>query len=98
MPRRRAIHAQFFDNPVIANVDNDGHADIILALENPGLGGMHGVVAYSNQGNTWVGTRRIWNQHSYHISNISESGIVPAYEGAGWLSNNVYRSNIVRCE
>ena len=88
-----------FDNPVIVDVDNNGHADILLAMESPlGDVGMHGVIAYSNDKENWVGTRRVWNQHSYHISNVSESGIVPAYEGAGWLDHNVYRSNVVRCE
>jgi hypothetical protein len=88
-----------FDNPVIVDVDNNGHADILLAMESPlGDVGMHGVIAYSNDKENWVGTRRVWNQHSYHISNISESGIVPAFEGAGWIEHNVYRSNVVRCE
>lgn len=88
-----------FDNPVIVDVDNNGHADILLAMESPlGNVGMHGIIAYTNDKENWVGTRRVWNQHSYHISNISESGIVPAFEGAGWLDHNVYRSNVVRCE
>jgi hypothetical protein len=88
-----------FDNPVIVDVDNDGHAEILLSMETPlGDVGMHGLIAYSNQAGNWVGTRRVWNQHSYHISNISESGVVPAHEGAGWLEHNVYRSNVVMCE
>jgi hypothetical protein len=87
------------DNPVVVDVDNDGHADILVALENPmGDLGMYGVIAYSNAKNNWVGTRRVWNQHGYHITNISESGVVPAFEGAGWLEHNVYRSNVIYCE
>lgn len=88
-----------FDNPVIVDVDNNGHADILLAMESPlGSVGMHGLIAYTNDKENWVATRRVWNQHSYHITNVSESGIVPAFEGAGWLDHNVYRSNVVRCE
>jgi hypothetical protein len=88
------------DNPVVADVDNDNHAEILVSLETPGgpSAGMHGVVAYGNDKNNWVATRRVWNQHSYHITNISESGIIPAFEGSGWLTHNVYRSNTVRCE
>jgi hypothetical protein len=86
------------DNPVIADVDNDGHADIILSMESPIAGGRHGLIVYSNLKNNWVATRRVWNQHAYHISNISESGIVPALEIPNWQTENVYRSNTVRCE
>ena len=86
------------DNPVVADVDNDGHADILLSMESPVPGGRHGVIAYSNRKNNWVATRRVWNQHAYHITNISESGIVPAIEIPDWQTENVYRSNTVRCE
>jgi len=86
------------DNPVIVDVDNDGHADILLAMESAGGLGMNGLIAYGNIKNNWVATRRVWNQHGYHVSNISESGVVPATEGAGWLEHNLYRSNVVRCE
>ncbi len=87
------------DNPVVADVDNDGQADVLTVLEMPlPGGGGHGVRLYNNDKANWVGTRRIWNQHSYHITNVSESGIVPAFEGSGWLQHNVYRSNVVRCE
>ena len=87
-----------FDNPVVADIDNDNHADIVLAMESPSAAlGMYGVIAYSNHKNNWVGTRRIWNQHAYHITNISESGSVPVHEGRGWLQHNAYRSNVVVC-
>ncbi len=88
------------DNPVIADVDGDDEAEIILAMEspNPVLGTMYGVIVYSNKSHGWVSTTKIWNQHSYHITNVTESGIVPAFEGQGWIDHNVYRSNEVRCE
>ncbi len=87
------------DNPVVADVDNDNHADILLSMESVSSAfGMYGLIVYSNTKNNWVATRRVWNQHAYHITNVSESGIVPAFEGSGWLEHNVYRSNTVRCE
>ncbi len=87
------------DNPVIVDVDNNGHADILLCMESTSsLLGMYGLIAYSNIKENWVGTRRVWNQHTYHITNISESGVVPAFEGKGWLDHNIYRSNVVYCE
>lgn len=47
---------------------------------------------------TWVSARRIWNQHSYHVTNVTESGAVPVKEPEHWKSYggrsyNTYRSN-----
>ena len=44
----------------------------------------------------WVRTRRIWNQHSYHITNITSVGSIPASEEVNWLKSghNNYRVNI----
>jgi hypothetical protein len=88
--------ATITDNPVVVDVDNDGHAELLTVQEIIGRKG--GVICYGNFKNNWVGTSRIWNQHSYHITNVSESGVVPAVEGSGWLDHNVFRANVVRCE
>ena len=45
----------------------------------------------------WVFTRRVWNQHSYHVSNIEENGAVPSYEIPNWLDPylmNNFRQNV----
>jgi hypothetical protein len=43
-----------------------------------------------------VRTRRIWNQHHYHVTNIDEDGTVPAHELPNWLSGelNNFRQNV----
>lgn len=38
-------------------------------------------------------TRRIWNQHSYHITNVNDDGTIPAVEQPSWLTHNTYRLN-----
>lgn len=84
--------ATIWEVPVIADVDNDGHADILITQSSsPGLKLMN------NSTNDWIATRRIWNQHTYHVSNIAESGAVPRVEGAGWRRFNAYRVNEPRC-
>jgi len=82
--------------PVIADVDNDGNAEVIIP-ENENNEGTPGVEVWKDASNNWVRSRRIWNQHSYHISNISEDGIVPTYETPNWLGDNPqnnFRQNV----
>ena len=81
--------------PVIADVDNDGSAEVIIP-ENQNGGGTPGIEVWEDADGNWVRSRRIWNQHSYHITNISETGTVPAYETPNWLDPklNNFRQNI----
>ena len=53
-----------------------------------------GVRAFEDPEGHWVRTRRIWNQHSYHVTNINEDGTVPKHEVANWLVYNNYRQNV----
>jgi hypothetical protein len=76
--------------PVVADIDNDGSAEIIVTSANRGF---FGVRAFESAGEGWASTRSIWNQHSYHINNINDDGTVPQYEAASWLTHNTYRLN-----
>lgn len=55
-----------------------------------------GVTVYMDTNDNWVRTRRIWNQHAYHVTNINEDGSVPKNETANWLNPryNNYRQNV----
>ncbi len=81
--------------PVIADVDNDGSAEVVIP-ENKNGGGSPGVEIWDDADGNWVRSRRIWNQHSYHITNVSETGVVPSYEEPNWLDDrfNNFRQNI----
>ncbi len=39
--------------------------------------GVYGLRVYSDREDRWVNSRMVWNQHAYHVTNISEAGIVP---------------------
>ncbi|WP_461520383.1 carboxypeptidase regulatory-like domain-containing protein [Porticoccus sp.] len=78
--------------PVIADIDNDGSAEIIFGA-NAGSTSLRGLKAYGSVNNDWVGTRSIWNQHAYHISNINDDGTVPTHEEHSWQNHNTYRLN-----
>jgi hypothetical protein len=94
------------ENPVIADVDNDGNAEIVFATStesgfcsdrslaprfNPGL------EVWGDASDLWVSARRIWNEHAYHVTNVLESGGVPVREPESWRAYggrtyNTYRS------
>ncbi|RME26806.1 MAG: hypothetical protein D6806_05640, partial [Deltaproteobacteria bacterium] len=92
--------------PVVADVDNDGNAEIVFCTttesgfcsENLDSQYNAGIEVWGDASDTWVSARRIWNQHSYHVTNITESARVPLHEPESWLSYNgrlynSYRSN-----
>ncbi|MCP4002516.1 MAG: hypothetical protein GY727_16570 [Gammaproteobacteria bacterium] len=78
--------------PVIADIDKDGNAELVLGV-SAGTGSSRGVRAYESVNDDWIATRSIWNQHSYHITNINDDGSIPANEQPSWLTHNSYRLN-----
>ena len=64
------------EEPVVADVDNDGHADIVVSLRllHPARTGDTGIIVFEDVANKWTRTRRIWNQHAYHVTNVNEDG------------------------
>ena len=87
------------EQPVVVDVDNDGHADIVVASDNFQEGGRDltntGILVFQDSANKWTRTRRIWNQHAYHITNVNEDGSIPQRETPNWLvpGLNNFRTN-----
>ncbi|MBI5634421.1 MAG: VCBS repeat-containing protein, partial [Nitrospirae bacterium] len=83
-----------FEYPVIVDVDNDGHAEIVVSANGSLYNGPdHGIRVFEDANNTWVNTRKIWNQHTYHITNVNDDGTIPRYEQNNWEIYNNYRCN-----
>ena len=87
--------------PLIADVDNDGHADIVAVSNNySGItcegAKQTGVRIFGDAKGQWVRTRRIWNQHAYHVTNVNEDGTIPAVEQPNWSVEglNNFRQNV----
>lgn len=89
-----------YEYPLIVDVDNDGNAEIVVAANNyssMASGSMtKGIRVFRDAKDNWVGTRRIWNQHAYHVTNIEEDGSVPLVEQPNWTlpGLNNYRQNV----
>lgn len=90
-----------WEYPLVADVDNDGQADIVVASNAYGVtcpedgSKQSGIRVFGSASGTWVRTRRVWNQHTYHVTNIGEDGRVPAVEVENWKTPglNNYRQN-----
>src|SRR5207253_768492 len=92
------------------DVDNDGHADIVVTSDNygacqksgrpeaatgtPWTGFTQGIFVLRDPMNRWLPSRALWNEHSYHITNINDDLTVPLAEQPNWLSWNNYRQNV----
>jgi hypothetical protein len=63
-----------------------------LGIDHPGIS--YGLRVYVDPQNRWMPSRPLWNQHSYHITNINDDGTIPASEAPNWKSYNSYRQNV----
>ena len=87
--------------PIIVDVDNDGAAEIVVSTNDFECGdvlttctpGFSGIRVFGDAEDNWVTTRRIWNQHTYHITNVEEDGTIPSAEQTSWTAHNTYRLN-----
>jgi hypothetical protein len=43
-----------------------------------------GIRVLGDSTDSWAATRRVWNQHAYHVTNVSELGAIPRNEPANW--------------
>ncbi len=88
------------ESPIVIDADADGHADIIVGSERwLGCGGRAGKTAgirmISGKNRDWANTRNIWNQYSYHVTNINDDLTVPKHEVNSWEAHNTYRANLL---
>ncbi len=79
--------------PVVADIDNDGSAEILVVSNNHLGGGDPCIQAIRDVQDRWIQARRIWNQHSYHVSNVREDGTIPQFEPKSWEGLNTFRTN-----
>ena len=94
------------EQPVVADVDGNGQADIVFgANQCAAFAGntipaalqaterIPGLEIWSGGSSIWSGARGIWNEHGYHIDNLTDDGLVPRHEVASWRTHNTFRLN-----
>jgi len=80
--------------PTVADIDDDGSAEIVVVsnmiddLTSPTVQVIRDVE------DRWIQARRIWNQHTYHVTNVREDGTIPQHETPSWTLFNTFRTNI----
>lgn len=100
--------------PLVADVDGDFHSEIVVGHNEwpSGCSGTdplfpsttfamsHGLFVYASVGDGWAGSRSLWNQHAYSVTNVNDDGSVP--RSRDWQSNwttpglNDFRQNVRR--
>lgn len=84
--------------PTIADIDGDNEMEVVITGSD--LGDSRGVSAFECDGN-WVDGRRVWNDFTYHVTNINEDGSVPVNQDKCWLTDNsflVQENECVLCD
>ena len=80
---------------LVADCDSDANAEIVMVENAAGNKDPTPLQVWGDSFDNWVPTRRIWNQHSYHITNITEGGLLPpGGEWPNWLTFNNFRQNL----
>jgi hypothetical protein len=80
--------------PTVADIDDDGSAEIVV-VSNYMLGATSPTVqVIRDVSDRWIQARRIWNQHTYHVTNVREDGTIPQHETPSWTLFNTFRTNI----
>ncbi len=78
--------------PVIADIDGDDFAEIVLPSNDFFTAGWTGVTVLGNvSGRGWWKARRIWNQHAYFATHVADDGSIPATQARPWLAHNSFR-------
>ncbi len=88
--------------PLVVDVDGDGNSEFVYVANSEGAGSNcpgqvanKGVYVVGDLDDKWVPTRKVWTQHSYHVTNATSAGNVPMIEDNNWTTPglNDYRKN-----
>jgi hypothetical protein len=95
-----------YEMPIVADIDGSGRAKVLVPNNNVclyscawGRQDQHynvGLKALKSPNDKWVNTRSVWNQHTYHVTNVNLDGTLPFPEPNSWASgqSNSYRQNV----
>ena len=91
-----------WEYPVVADVDADGHAELVVVSNGEGAwcsgrGQPYretppGLRVFRDRLENWSATRRTWNQHGYTRA-VDEDGSLPRTPPRAWSTHNTVRAN-----
>ena len=80
------ISATLREFPIIADIDGDGQAEIVVTGHDGGAKTIDGIAASYQNGylrvfkagsSTWAPARKVWNQYAYNAVNVNEDLTIP---------------------
>ncbi|MBI4777522.1 VCBS repeat-containing protein [Candidatus Desantisbacteria bacterium] len=80
-------------SPVVADVDNDGHAEILVPSGAGTDAEYKGKLIVLGCDTLWKGCRKVWNQISYYMTNI-DAELLPTTDLSPWLTHNTWRAQL----
>ncbi|HWE22447.1 MAG TPA: CARDB domain-containing protein, partial [Myxococcales bacterium] len=99
-----------YETPIVADIDGTGRAKVLVPNNNVCLYSCNwdtgteqisntpniGIKALTSPTDKWVNTRSVWNQHTYHVTNVNLDGTLPFPETNSWApgQSNSYRQNV----
>jgi hypothetical protein len=98
--------ATIHEYPIVVDADGDGNSEILVVANDNNVEDRcgdfkdyvprRGIFMYGDPNDAWVRTRRVWNSHSYHVSNSDARGLTPVEEENNWTQPglNNYRQNV----
>jgi hypothetical protein len=76
--------------PVIADIENDGSAEILLAVRTGH--GEASLTAFGPAHGSFMPARRIWNQYNYVADDVNEDGSLVFPAPGSWRGTNTFRA------
>jgi RHS repeat-associated protein len=85
--------SDWWTHPILADLDGDGHAEMVLP--GPASTVYGGLYVYESPNDDWAPMRAIWNQWQYYVTHVNEDGTIPREIRPHWLTAglNTFRLN-----
>ena len=71
------VSATHIESPLILDVDNDGQAEIVTTRNFSGNFNQGHVVVFESVNSPGIASRKVWNQHTYFVTNVNDDLTIP---------------------
>ncbi len=68
-----------YEFPIVADIDNDGQAEIIVNGYIPGTKQVR-IFCFESAAAPWAPARKVWNQTGYHVTNVNDDLTIPRHQ------------------